>query len=191
MLWPKSSPYSRWIARVPSWWNKNVPSQCLPKALHKSKHPPAPGLGFICQTPNYSSFVVCWFMSDPFALLASSHHPSWSVLPCKTGVTWLPQSLRFSWFGWCQDGAEALFVFEWLLKALGCVHVSEALDVIQGWLVLLSSFWKISCGTATICSRSRNSVGEARAAVLQLHLGCSEAFWSRKDSACSMQPVFE
>lgn len=176
---------------VPSWWNKKVPSWCLTKALRKSKYPLTPGLRSICRASNYSLFLVCWFMSDLFSLLASSHHPSWSVLPCKTGVTWLPQSLWLSRFSWCQDRAEALFVFEWLVKALGCVHVSKVLDVIQGCLGLLSSFWKISCSTATVCSRSRNSVGEAQASMLQLHLGCFEAFRSRKDTACSVQLVFE
>ena len=147
MLWPECPPYSRWIAHVPSWWNKKVPSQCLPKALHKSKHPLAPRWDSIGQTLNYSTFVVCWFMSELFSLLASSPHPSWSVLPCETGVTGLPQSLRLSWFSWCEDWAEALFVFEWRVKALGCVRVSKVLDVIQGWLGLLSSFWKMSCST--------------------------------------------
>lgn len=37
---------------------EEVPSQCLLRALHKSKHLLAPGLGSICQPPNYSVFVV-------------------------------------------------------------------------------------------------------------------------------------
>lgn len=119
-----------------------VPSPCLPKALRRSKHP----LGWD-QAPSAKLLVIALVVFvDSCQILFHCSPP--------TGRAGGAQCRRHS-----GDAARTDPHSYCLGRALGCLPVSRVLDVMQGQLGLLSSFWKISCCAAATC---RNCVGEAQ-----------------------------
>lgn len=132
-------PLPHGIRRVYSF---SVPSQ----GLHKSKHPLAVGPGSICQTP-HSSTCICLLIPVRSFSIARLLPPARAG-----GARCCRRSGR-------PGPADATLLLEWLGKAPGCLPVSRALGVMQGWLALLSSFWNLSCSAA---ATRRNCVGEAQ-----------------------------